>query len=139
VPQPPAGFPPNLSPEVVEALVRQVNTQLDNKRRELELQQQTDRNNFEYAKLALAAQQEDLQRQRQHETTREGRRYLFAGCTIVALLAFIVYTLQIGKEQFAADALKLLVGFVSGSASGYFYGRRKGELDARGDTASGPD
>ena len=139
MPQPPAGFPPNLSPEVVEALVRQVNTQLDNKRRELELQQQTDRNNFEYAKLALAAQQEDLQRQRQHETTREGRRYLFAGCTIVALLAFIVYTLQIGKEQFAADALKLLVGFVSGSASGYFYGRRKGELDARGDTASGPD
>jgi hypothetical protein len=124
---------------MLEALVQQVSAQLEIKRRELELQQQTDRNNFEYAKLGLAAQQEDRQRQRQHEKTQEGRRYLFAGAITVLILAFIVYTLQTGKEQFAADALKLLVGFVSGSASGYFYGRRKGELDARGDTVSGAD
>jgi hypothetical protein len=55
---PPASIPPppdGLSPSVVEEIIRQSAQQLEVKRRELELQQQNQANQYEYAKAALAA------------------------------------------------------------------------------------
>src|SRR5258708_4791048 len=78
---PPASIPPppdGLSPSVVEEIIRQSAQQLEVKRRELELQQQNQANQDEYAKAALAAQSEDLKDTRKHDASRLTRRLVFS-------------------------------------------------------------
>lgn len=113
--------------EAIREFLRQNAEQLEIRKRELELQGHTDVNNFEYAKLALSAQAEDLQHQRQHEEKLSRGRYRFVGFSLVVVVLFLCFTLYLGKEQFAEDLAKVLLGVVTGGASGYLFGKSKGE------------
>lgn len=105
---PPASIPPppdGLSPSVVEEIIRQSAQQLEVKRRELELQQQNQANQYEYAKAALAAQSEDLKDTRKHDASQLTRRLVFSAFLVLVTVAFLGFCIQAGKERFAEEAL----------------------------------
>lgn len=125
---PPASIPPppdGLSPSVVEEIIRQSAQQLEVKRRELELQQQNQANQYEYAKAALAAQSEDLKDTRKHDASQLTRRLVFSAFLVLVTVAFLGFCIQAGKERFAEEALKLLFYGGGGTVSGYAYAKAR--------------
>jgi hypothetical protein len=121
IPPPPEG----LSPSVVEEIIRQSAQQLDVKRRELELQQQNQANQYEYAKAALQAQSEDLKDTRKHDASQLTRRLVFGAFLVLVILLFLGFCIQAGKEQFAEEALKLLFYGGGGTVSGYAFAKAR--------------
>src|SRR5436853_7867507 len=119
---PPANIPPppyELTPSVVEEIIRQSGLQLEVKRKELELQEQNQANQYEYAKAALAAQSEDLKDTRAHDGAQLKRRLIFAGFLVLVIVGFLGFCIYSGKEHFAGEALKLLFYGGSGAGGGY--------------------
>ena len=99
--------------------------EIENKQREIELRKQTDKNQFEYAKLALDAQANDTSEERAHESKQHGRKLIFAGIMAGALIAFLVYSLHTGKDHIVLEILKAIVFLASGGAGGYALGTRQ--------------
>lgn len=115
--------PQPLTPELAERLLNQQAEQLKVRQRELDLEEKDATNQYNYAQQALNVQATDLQMAREHEGKQTLKQYIFVAVIVVFLLAFLGYAMQLGKDEIAKDALKILLGLVSGGAGGYAIGR----------------
>ena len=76
--------PPPLDSRTIEQLVQNQTRELELRTRELDLQQQEDRHNFEYAQAALKAQMQDRQDVRLFRQKQRSSAYrLAAGITLI--------------------------------------------------------
>ena len=124
---------PTLPLPFIEKWFDNQSQEIKNKQREIDLQKQTDGNNFEYAKLALNAQAKDSQDDRTHLSKRHNRNLTFIGLLVVAMLGFLVYSLHTGKDQIALEIVKAVVFIASGGAGGYALGIIKSKHRTNGD------
>jgi len=119
-PTPPAGTPrPAYDPDLIRQFLETQSKEIDVKRDQIALQKQDIANTHEFAQQQLKAQVQDRERIREHEQKTRRDRMWFAAFVFVGIGAFIVYALQIGKDQFAADALKTLTTLLIGGIGGY--------------------
>ncbi len=117
--------PQPFSPEVVNAILKQATDQLEIRKRELEIQDKQTDGHIELSKLAVTAQAGDLESRRKHERDQDRIRNRFILSISLMVLLFLGFALYAGKEQFAADFFKLLMGFLMGGGAGYWYGKAK--------------
>ena len=119
--------PNPLPPEFIEKWIDNQSKEIETRRREIELRAQTDKNQFEYAKLALNVQANDTKKERDHESKQHSKKLIFAGIMVGALLGFLVYSLHTGKDQVALEILKAAIFIASGGFGGYALGTRQSQ------------
>lgn len=105
-------------PEFAQLLINQ-SKELDLRRDQLTLQAQTDKNNFDYAKAVLAAEERDRCAQRDHSKHTGWQRYLFIIVLILIFFAFLAYVLHLGKEAIASEIIQAAIYLVVGGGAGY--------------------
>ncbi len=116
---PPTQSSPPLSVEVAKQFLEIQSRELDLRNQELLLRQQTDKNSFDYSKLAMDAQIKDRERQRTHKRQTIIWRYIFGTVFFVILTAFLTYALYIDKENIVTEVIKAIILFGGGGLGGY--------------------
>lgn len=120
-----------LDPRTFEQLVQNQSLEIQVRAREIDIQQQQDRHNFEYSKIALDAQLEDRKHERECRLkNRRSTNRLVILLAICVLLA-IGISLWFGKDQVALEIIKSIVLLVSGGGAGYAIGRSKKDTPAQ--------
>lgn len=112
-----------LDPRTVEQLVLNQTRELELRARELDLQQQQDRHNFEFSKSALEAQTQDRQDERRFQLRQKRNSYMLAGWITLAVFAVIGSAMWFNKDQVALEIIKSIVLLLSGGGTGYALGR----------------
>lgn len=120
----PAEAPP-LAPRTIEQLVQNQTRELELRARELDLQQQEEHHNFEYAQAALAAQMQDRKDERRFRQRLRSNAYLLAGWIILAVVGLVGAALWFNKDQVALEIIKSIVLLLSGGGAGYALGRHQ--------------
>lgn len=108
-------YPPELIDKFLDTQARQIDLQSLS----LELQKQSDANNFEFSKKALDAQIEDRKSQRDMSMKMEKNRLYLIGSLGIAMAGVIITALCLGKENVALEIIKAIAYFMAGGASGY--------------------
>lgn len=116
---------PALAPHTIEQLVQNQTRELELRARELDLQQQEERHNFEYAQAALAAQMQDRQDGRRFRQRLRSNGYLLASWVILAVVGLVGTALWLNKDQVALEIIKSIVLLLSGGSAGYALGRHQ--------------
>ena len=84
---------------------------------------------FDYSMAMLAAQERDRQAEREHLQSfcrASNRNWVIAGCFVLAVM---MASFWMGKEQFLLECLKYLVFAGGGGGVGYVYGYRRRRLE----------
>ena len=131
---------PSSSPENQEGISSSLFKEfLDNQSKELELKsnelnlkKQEDEHSFQFAQQALSAQIEDRKEQRGFHLKTRKLVYIFATIVSVLFIAFLVFTLAMGKDQITMELIKAVIFIATGSVGGYAIGklRRPSEEDS---------
>ncbi len=109
----------NHNDELVKIFLNNQSKELEHKAQEISLMAQKDSNNFEFSKLALDRQNEDLEKQRLHNYKSKKARYFFATVVILLVCALLIYSLATNKDDFAFEILKTIVLLGAGGGAGY--------------------
>lgn len=121
--QPPAersGQPPNqMSPDLIEIFLKNQTKELELRSQELVLQQQKDKNNFDYAKSGMAVTAQDRKDNREHQFKVRKMTFVFTGIICLAIIGMLVYALNQNKDAFALEIIKAIVFVLTGGAGGY--------------------
>ena len=118
---------PQAPPPFLEKWVENQSKEIENRQREIEFQKQSDDHNFEYAKLALHAQENYSEGERSHASRQHTRNLIFFGLMTTFLISFLIYSLHTGKDQVALEIIKAAIFIASGGAGGYALGIRKSQ------------
>lgn len=125
-------FPPTpvdaqaLDPRTIEQMVQNQSRELEIRARELDLQQQEDRHNFEFSKAALDAQTKDRSDARRFKSGQRRNAYLLAGWLSVCVFSCIALAMWFNKDQVALEIIKSIVLLLSGGSAGYAIGHHQG-------------
>ncbi|MEP7340428.1 MAG: hypothetical protein ABI977_22040 [Acidobacteriota bacterium] len=95
--------------------------------RELELRGEESERGHEYATRALEVQTVDLRDDRKTDLVKTKYTYFLVVTLSVLAIALVSYALNLGKETFVLDIVKVLVGAAGGAGLGYWKGYRKGQ------------
>lgn len=113
----------HLPEKVLQKFIENQAEEIKLRAQEIELRRQTDKNSFEYAKLALEAQAKDLQSQRDTSKNSQTHQYFFITAITAITLVFILIALYFNKDQIVMEIIKAVIYFGGGGASGYVYGK----------------
>lgn len=101
--------------------------EFEQKQREVELESQKDSNRFEFSKIALKTQSEDLEKEREHKRKQSVANKIFAAFILLLATGFLLYALNSGHEDVALEVIKAVVLVAGGGAGGYALGVRKAQ------------
>lgn len=112
-----------LDSAVLEKFLENQSKELDVRTQEINLQQTTEKQSFEYSKLALDKQAVD--RQHHREFVRKCRKdsFFFISGVIAVIGLVIGYSLWLGKDAIAMEIIKAIIFLLSGGAGGYALGK----------------
>ncbi|MBF0493250.1 MAG: hypothetical protein HQM15_10775 [Deltaproteobacteria bacterium] len=113
--------PDTLNPETISKLIENQKEQLSIQHKEQDFKIANDKNNFEYAKATLEAQERDNKDQRLYFLKQQNKAYLFSGFIVLSLGVCAITALYLGKEIFADKVITGAISFLAGGLSGYSY------------------
>ena len=115
--------PESLTPELLSQFFQNQAKEIELRQSELNLKKQEDDHSFEFAKGALQAKLADRGSEREHERETLKFRLIFSGVALIAIVGMVIYSLYIGKENFAMEIIKAVIFLLSGGAGGFAIGR----------------
>lgn len=118
-----------LNPVTIDQLIKNQARELELRAHELDLQQQQDRHNFEFAKESLNAQAQDRRDDRLFQRRQRRNAYIFAGVLAVLIASLIVSAMWLNKDQVALEIIKSIVLLLSGGGAGYAIGRYQAQAN----------
>lgn len=128
------------SAEQLEVRKKELDSQERIRTLELEIQESSNRQGWDYAARALDVQAQDLREVRSHEARLMVYRLVAAVIIGLSGMGFIILLLRMGKDQLAADLVKVIGGFAAGGLAAYWFGKARGRAEAerepRGETNS---
>lgn len=104
---------------------QEVENEQKQRNREYDLQQQEIKNNKELALKHIEAHKGVLDNDLEYSDKQNKRSYIFWGTLSVLVIAFLLVSMYMGKEDFAETIIKMLVGAVGG----YFIGISKSKSE----------
>lgn len=113
------------SMELLKKFVDNQKTELAFKAQELEVEQQKDKNAFEYGKLALDAQERDRKDERQCARDEKKDQHKFVIWIAVVAAVLIIAALFMDKDKIAEELVKVIVYLGAGVAAGYGFAMKK--------------
>lgn len=117
--------PPQLSPQIIEQMLRQQGQQLEIRMRELQLQEKNIDQQAKYAGGVLQAQADDLKDQRTHQSRKTGWKIVAGVISLMLILVFLTTCILTGHETAAIEIVKAVVFLAGGGGVGYTIGRSK--------------
>lgn len=115
-PTQPVSPPP---PELIEKFLSLQQQELQLRTEELAISAQQEANNRTIAEASIAAQLEDRNNERSHRERRTKQYFIGASILTVIVLAFIGFSLYLGKEAFVVKAMEIIGTFVAGFIGGF--------------------
>lgn len=122
-----------LDPSTIRQLVDNQARELDLRTRELDIQQQQDRHNFEFAQASLNAQVEDRKDERVFQLQQRKHVYILIGVVSTLIMAAIMVAIWLGRDQVALEIVKSVVLLLGGGGAGYAVGRSKAQAQSSRD------
>lgn len=111
--------------------------ELQIRRDEVEVQRDAGANNYQYALLALAANERDRDSSRSFLTAQLKHRLVFFGFVVVVFATILTIALVSGSQQIALEMVKIVGYMTAGGAGGYALGylrrSRKDDQDSMGE------
>ncbi len=114
-----------LAPGAVTQLIENQKHELELRAGELRLKAQEDEHAFKHAGKALEAEERDRRDERLSRIRAAKHRYWFVGLITTVCLLFVLTLVYMGKDQLAAEIVKMAVSLATGAIGGFFYGRNK--------------
>ena len=99
--------------------------EIEQKKQEVELENQKERNRFEFAKMALKVESENLEKNREHKRKQSVSNKVFVSVILLLVLGFLGYALNSRHDEAALEIIKAAVFVAGGGAGGYALGDRK--------------
>jgi lipopolysaccharide/colanic/teichoic acid biosynthesis glycosyltransferase len=87
--------------------------------------QQEQAQGFEFSKVALKAEQQDREKQREHQRKTKKGFYAFVLAICALIVAVVVYALIAGFSDIALEIIKAVVFVVGGGIGGYGLAHRQ--------------
>ena len=89
------------------------------------LEMQKDQHTFEYSMRNIELTAQDNREQRAHLAGNRNASLIVIISIILAVFAFFMYALYLGKDAFLTDMLKVIFGAFGGGGIGYALGTRR--------------
>ena len=112
-------------PELIKQFLDLQGKEIGVKLEEVVLRRQEQANSHEYAKKALDAQVEDLDRERKHRHQIQRERLIFASLVLLVFGSFVIVALIYNKESIAQQIIQALLFLLAGGLGGYSLGKNR--------------
>lgn len=106
-------------PELIDKFLNLQQQELQIRTEELAISAQQDANNKAIAEKSISANLQDRENERSHRERRIKQYFIGSSFITIIILAFIGFSLYLGKEAFVVKSMEIIGTFLAGFLGGY--------------------
>jgi hypothetical protein len=114
-----------LSETTINQMIKTQEKEIEARIQEIEFRKQSEQNNYEYGKQALAANERDRESQRNHTTKSLINSYIFYGIIVFLILVFLSLCIFLNKDQLVSECIKAILYIGTGGLGGFGLAKMK--------------